>query len=99
MNEDTPRTLTVLPAFLVLVLIAAAIGIRSPLLQLVVQLPLALLYPFKLRSDAKHIHEEGNGWRPNITLYTIYGVLVAVTLGVASLVVSPYYIYRRKSVS
>lgn len=99
MEEDAPRTLIALPAFLVFVLIFALIGIRSPLIQALVQIPFALLYPFKIRSDAKHVHGESNGWSPNVNLYTFYGVLVAITLGVASLVVSPYYLYRRGSLS
>lgn len=97
MNKKAPSTLTILPVFLVLVLILAIIGIRSPLVQGIIQFSLALLYPFKIRSDAKYINEEFDGWSPNIKIYTFYGILVAITFGLASLLVSPYYLYYRKS--
>lgn len=96
MEKDAPYTLILLPVFLLIVLIVAVIGFRSPLVQVLVQIPLALIYPFKLRSDAKHVSKRNSGWKPNVTLYTLYGILVAITLGTLSLVVSPYYLYRRK---
>jgi len=96
MDKKPPSTLTILPAFLILVLIFGLIGIRSPLGQAIIQFPLALLYPFKIRSDAKYVNESLS-WNPNTTIYTFYGIIVALTLGLASLVVSPYYLYRRNS--
>jgi len=96
MGKKPPSTLTILPVFLVLVLIFGIIGIRSPLGQAIIQFPLALLYPFKLRSDTKYVNESLS-WNPNTTLYTFYGLIVMLTLGLASLVVSPYYLYHRNS--
>ena len=99
MNNKPPTTIIALPAFLIVVLVAGVLGVRSPLGQALIQFPLALIYPIKLRSDVKHVNKYESSWKPSTNLYTFYGIVVAITLGMASLIVSPYYLYRRKSTS
>lgn len=57
----------------------------------------ALLYPVAMRGDAKYVSETAESAGPNVRLATVLGVLVLLTLGLLSVVVSPYYLYRRRS--
>lgn len=54
-------------------------------------------YPYAIRQDAKYVNAQSESAELNIRLYTVLGVLVLVTLGILSYIVSPYYLYKRRS--
>lgn len=71
-------------------LIGGYIGVMLVLLS-------ALLYPVAMRGDAKYVSETAASGGPNVRLATVLGIIVLLTLGLLSLVVSPYYLYRRRA--
>lgn len=56
-----------------------------------------LPYPFAIHWDATYVNEQTVDGGPNVWVSTILGVLVVATVGLLSFVVTPYYIYRRRS--
>lgn len=54
-------------------------------------------YPYAIRQDAKYVNAHSGTDEMNIRIQTALGVLVLVTIGILSYVVSPYYLYKRRS--
>lgn len=57
-----------------------------------------LPYPFAIHWDAKYVNEQTADSGLNVWISTLLGVLVVVTIGLLSFVVTPYYVYRRRTV-
>lgn len=54
-------------------------------------------YPYAIRQDAKYVNATSNSDGLSVRLYTLLGVLVLVSVGILSYIVSPVYIYQRRS--
>lgn len=84
-----------LPVLLILILLSAAVGISSSFFHLM-QLLFALLYLPAIVWDARYVRLLGTDWQPGKWLYGFCGLLVLLTLGLFSFIVSPYYLYKRR---
>lgn len=56
----------------------------------------ALAYPVGLFLDVRYVRAHCETWQPNRVVYGALGVVVLVSMGVLSFVVSPYYLCKRK---
>lgn len=54
-------------------------------------------YPYAIRQDAKYLNASAESDRLSVRFYTVLGILVLLTVGILSYVVSPYYLYKRRS--
>lgn len=54
-------------------------------------------YPYAIRQDAKYVNATSSSDGLSVRLYTLLGVLVLVSVGILSYIVSPVYIYQRRS--
>lgn len=89
-RDDWWHTILFLP-------IAMVIGIPLPgFIQAMLFFPILLLYPIAMRKDAQWVTGTSSNWNPSANKYTILGVLVFVTFGLLSFIISPIYMYRRK---
>ncbi|WP_276248504.1 hypothetical protein [Haladaptatus sp. YSMS36] len=70
---------------------ALGIGVRSTL----IQIALVLAYPIGLCLDARYVRQVSDTWKPGKWYYLGLSVLVVVTFGIFSLILSPYYLYKR----
>lgn len=60
------------------------------------QLALAIAYPYALSKDANYVRTLKTNWRPGKYRYLGLGLLVFASMGVLSLIISPYYLIKRK---
>jgi hypothetical protein len=54
-----------------------------------------LPYPLAMRWDTKYIAANSQSASPGTGVATVLGVLVLLTFGIASYLVTPYHLYRR----
>lgn len=54
-------------------------------------------YPYAIRKDAKYVNTNSDSEGLNVRLYTVLGILVLLTIGILSYIVSPVYLYKRRS--
>lgn len=95
LRDDYWHVVAVLPASLILIMLSAAVGIESGVFYLI-QLVLSMLYLLAIVRDARYVRKLGTEWQPSKWWYAFYGVLVLLSLGLYSLFVSPYYLYKRR---
>jgi hypothetical protein len=94
MKSDWWHIVAALPLYFPLALIAILlVGINPYIFQIF----LVLLYPVALYQDAKYVRQNSSNWRPGKIRYGLLGVLVVLSAGILSLLVSPYYLYKRRS--
>ncbi len=60
------------------------------------QLLLALLYPIAIWRDMNFMRKTSE-WNPSSGRWVIAGIFVTLTLGIGSLIISPYYMYKRRN--
>lgn len=60
------------------------------------QIALAILFPYSLNKDIKYVSSMNDNWKPNKYVYSFLGIITLLSFGTLSIVVSPYYIYKRK---
>lgn len=53
--------------------------------------------PYAIRQDAKYVNANSGTDEMNIRIRTTLGILVLLTIGILSYIVSPYYLYKRRS--
>lgn len=58
-----------------------------------------LVYPISLYKDSSYVNQTFSEWHPNPWIYAGIGLLVMLTLGILSYIVSPIYLYRRHKYS
>lgn len=58
---------------------------------------LMLGYPFALWKDLTYLEATDSNWQPNKKLLLVAGILVTLTAGFLSFLVSPYYLYKRRT--
>lgn len=92
-RNDWWHIFAVLPAwlFIAVILNGAVGGLLS-----IVQLILAFIYPIAIWKDGTYLRQIEHGWIPNRYKALFGGLLVALSMGLLSLVVSPYYLYKRR---
>ena len=59
----------------------------------------ALLYPVAMYKDVRWVRAQDAEWTPGLRQYVLMGVLVLFTAGLLSLILSPYYLYKRRKYS
>lgn len=84
------------PVLLIMILLSILfIGIDFTLFRLM-QFIFAVLYLPALIKDARYVRLLDTEWQPGKWWYGLFGLLVLLTLGVLSFIVSPYYLYKRR---
>jgi len=95
MKDDWWHVILAMPVVIAVELgIAIALG-GIPSIAYLVQGLFALLFPIALYQDVKYVGALKNGWRPGRGRYLLAGLLVLVTMGLLSVIVSPYYLRKR----
>lgn len=96
-RDDWWHVVPALPAYVVVHgVLSGATGLAPD--HVVLVLPLLgflLLYPVALLGDVRYVRAASGEWQPNRLVYGLLGLVVLATVGLASFLVSPYYLYRR----
>lgn len=61
-----------------------------------VNIAFAITYVAAISGDLQYIQSVETEWTPNRTLWLVCGGLVVITFGIASYLVSPIYLYKRR---
>lgn len=85
-----------MPLILILILLSLLFtGIDFTLLR-ILQLIFAILYLPALIWDTRYVRLLNTDWQPNKWWYSVFGFFVMISAGTLSVVVSPYYLYKRR---
>jgi hypothetical protein len=93
MRDNWWHIIAVLPLYFPLaILFILFTGINPWIFQIV----LVLVYPGALYLDVKYVNALEVSWMPSKWIYLGIGLIVMLSLGLLSLIVSPIYLYKRR---
>jgi hypothetical protein len=79
---------------LLLTPIAVIIGGMIDVIGVFLMIGFAIAYPIALYKDSIYVSQTSD-WEPNPRLYAVIGLVVMVTFGLLSYIISPIYIFLR----
>lgn len=94
MRDNWWHLVAAMPLYLLFALLLILFTGVNPLL---IQILFALAFPFGIILDARYVRAHSDTWHPNLLIYGILGVLTTLSMGVLSVIVAPYYLYRRRN--
>ncbi|WP_380674622.1 hypothetical protein [Salinigranum sp. GCM10025319] len=92
MRSNWWHLVAALPLWILLAGVLLLVGVDLA----IVTIFFALAYPVGLFLDVRYVRATCETWKPNRIVYGALGVLVALSMGVLSFLVSPYYLYKRR---
>jgi hypothetical protein len=84
-----------IPILVVFLSAISLTGLESPLFW-AIQVFLGVLYVPVLVLDVRYVRQLGTNWQPETWRYVPLGLAVLYSAGFLSLIVSPYYLYKRR---
>jgi hypothetical protein len=92
MRSNWWHLVAALPLWILLAGVLLLVGVDLA----IVTIFFALAYPVGLFLDVRYVRATSETWKPNRIVYGTLGVLVLLSMGVLSFLVSPYYLYKRR---